>query len=307
MPYRREDGRLRLVLPDDLPGGAGVTPADRDVEDELHRARLTTFLRARGTGEEYLVPTRSEATIDEDPATGRATLAVTARAELDVGTVVAETGPLPPGVWDLWAELHVAGQGMARRLPAGDVPVPAPALLDGPQGTRLLVPYATTKDKLSFDLDAGTRALTVAARPVADQARATRDGDDAVVLRIPVPVHVTAGAGSRPARLALRAAPKADPVELAAELAHDDRGAALVARVPRTVGPGPWRLAAAVADGPERGLGLVLDAGPDGEPRVGRPAKARPAAAAERPAASPLRRALARVGPLRTVVRALRR
>ena len=79
-----------------------------------------------------------------------------------------------------------------------------------------------------------------------------------------------------------------------------------MAHVPRAVGPGPWRLAAAVAGGPERGLGLVLDVGADGEPTVRRPAKARPAAA-EAPAASPLRRALARVRPLRAVVRALRR
>ncbi len=306
VPYRREDGRLRLVLPDALPGGEGVTPEDRDVEDELPRARLTAFVRERETGEEYLVPARSDVTIDEDPATGRATLAVTARAELDVATIVAEVGPLTAGVWDLWAELHVAGQGMARRIPVGDVPVPAPALLDGARGTRLLVPYATTNGKLSLDLDAGTRALTVAARPAAADARATRDGDDDVVLRIPVPVHVTAAEGSQPARLALRTAPDADPVELPAELAHDAGGAALVAHVPRAVGPGPWRLAAAVADGPERGLGLVLDVGADGEPTVRRPAKARPAAA-EAPAASPLRRALARVRPLRAVVRALRR
>jgi hypothetical protein len=195
---------------------------------------------------------------------------------------------------------------MARRIPAGDVPVPAPALLDSPGGARLLVPYATTNGKLSLDLDAGTRALTVAARPAAADARATRDGDDDVVLRIPVPVHVTAGHGTQPARLALRTAPEGDPVELPAELAHDAGGATLVAHVPRAVGPGPWRLAAAVAGGPERGLGLVLDVGADGEPTVRRPAKARPAAA-EAPAASPLRRSLARVRPLRAVVRALRR
>ena len=284
-----------------------MTPEDRDVEDELHRARLTAFVRERGTGEEYLVPARSEVTIDEDPATGRATLAVTARAELDVATdrgrgraaAARRLGPLGG------AARRRAGDGAAD--PRGRRPGAGAGAAGRPPGTRLLVPYATTNGKLSLDLDAGTRALTVAARPAAADARATRDGDDDVVLRIPVPVHVTAGEGSQPARLALRAAPEADPVELPAELAHDAGGAALVARVPRTVGPGPWRLAAAVADGPERGLGLVLDVGAGRRAPRRRPAKARPAAAAERPAASPLRRALARVGPLRTVVRALRR
>ena len=252
------------------------------------------------------MPTRSEATIDEDPATGRATLAVTARAELDVATVVAETGPLPPGVWDLWAELHVAGQGMARRLPAGDVPVPAPALLDGPQGTRLLVPYATTKDKLSFDLDAGTRALTVAARPVADRGaghpRRRRRGRPPHPgagprhrgRRVPAgPARAARGAEGRPRRAGRRArarrpaAPRSSP--------------ACRGRSARARGgwPPPW------PTGPSGASASSSTSARTASPACG--ARRRPGRGRRAPAASPLRRALARVGPLRAVVRALRR
>ena len=276
------------------------------MEDELHRARLTAFVRQRGTGEEYLVPARSEVTIDEDPATGRATLGVTARAELDVATIVAEAGPLPPGVWDLWASSTSPGRGSPGASPPTTSPCRRRRCSTARRGPGSSSPTPPSNGKLSFDLDAGTRALTVAARPAADAARATRDARRR--RRRPHPragprQPRAPGPGRRASRCARprRPSPSSCPPSCARR-----RGAALVAPHPAGGRPGPVAAGRRRRRGPERGLGLVLDVGADGEPPCGarrRPARPRP----RRPRPSPLRRALARVGPLRTVARALRR
>ena len=103
-------------------GWDGVVPPEAlDATDELGRAGLAVVLRERASRVEFDVPARVERSYEDD-GQGGVTPVLRASAEIDLASVAAGN-PLRPGVWDLFAHVHMAGWRSVRRL--GDVPEPA--------------------------------------------------------------------------------------------------------------------------------------------------------------------------------------
>jgi glycosyltransferase involved in cell wall biosynthesis len=124
-PVRREDGRLRRVLPEGLPGAEVIAPEDRDVEDELAASFMRAWARRRETLEELMLRARKEVVLGERD--GLVVAEVHTSCVLDVATAMAGA-PAREGVWDLHAEVAGCGLTAATRLTAdaGALPPPDP-------------------------------------------------------------------------------------------------------------------------------------------------------------------------------------
>jgi glycosyltransferase involved in cell wall biosynthesis len=140
---RREDGRLRRVLPSGLPGADVVTPEDRDVEDEVAGTFIRAWARRRETLEELMLRARKQVTPrDED---GLVVAEVRSACVLDVATAMAGA-PARDGVWDLYAEVAGCGLSATARLAADARALPPP----DPGAARGAIPFLS--GKLSVDV-----------------------------------------------------------------------------------------------------------------------------------------------------------
>jgi glycosyltransferase involved in cell wall biosynthesis len=140
---RREGGRLRRVLPRDLPGAELVTPEDRDVEDELGQTFLRAWARRRETLEELMLRLRRDVVLHEED--GLVVAEVRARCVLDTERAMAGA-PARDGVWDLHAEVAGCGLSAAARLAADARALPPP----DPGTARAAIPFLS--GKVSVDL-----------------------------------------------------------------------------------------------------------------------------------------------------------
>ena len=103
-------------------GWEGVVPPDAlDATDELARSGLAVVVRERASRIEFDVPARVER-FYEDDGRGGLTPVLHATAEVDISKVAAGRA-LEPGVWDLFAHVHMAGWRSVRRL--ADIQEPA--------------------------------------------------------------------------------------------------------------------------------------------------------------------------------------
>jgi glycosyltransferase involved in cell wall biosynthesis len=305
LTLRREEGRLRLPLPEDMPGAEDVPPAARDVEDEWPRSALRAFLRDRAGGEEHLVAAEFEARVHEEG--DEATVQLEGDVRLDPQTAAAG-GPLRAGVWDAYALVASCGLSVTVRMAAPAGAMAPPALVGEP--ARVVIPYRTVADNLSVDVGEATTSLFAAARrPAAAGARASFDGS-AIDVGVEVPVALAA-------RLVLRAADDGGArVAAPARLVPAAGGARLESRVgfapvaaEGRVAPGTWDLSAALG-ARAAALGLSLEVAPDGSAairRTRRPVQQAPASGYVATPAARLRRGARRVPPLRAAVKALRR
>ncbi|MEA2268185.1 MAG: poly(ribitol-phosphate) beta-N-acetylglucosaminyltransferase, partial [Solirubrobacteraceae bacterium] len=272
LTFRREEGRMRLVLPEDLPGADDVTLADRDVEDEVARSALRAFVRDRSSGEELLLPLDAEVELRE--AAGEATVHLQGVVRLDPDTAAAG-GPLRAGVWDAYALIASCGVSVTCRMAAPGGAMPPPALAGAP--ARVAIPYRTVAGNLSVDVGEATTSLFAAARPpVPARAGAAFDGDG-IDLALDVPVAMPSGGVAGHAQLVLSAAGDGGArVAAPARLVPAGAGARLESRVAFArapagdrVTPGTWDLSAALGARPAE-LGLSLEVAEDGSAVVRR-------------------------------------
>jgi glycosyltransferase involved in cell wall biosynthesis len=313
LTFRREDGRLRLALPAAMPGAEDVTPAARDVEDEVPRSALRAFVRDRAGGEEFLLPLESRIDLREDG--DGTTVHLEGVVRLDPHTAAAG-GPLRAGVWDAYALVASCGLSVTARMAAPGGAMAPPAVVGDP--ARVVIPYRTVADNLSVDVGEATTSLFAAARPPGEgAASASFDGAGIdVALDVPVAMAATDVAGG--AQLLLAAADDgAARVAAPARLVAAAGGARLESRVgfaaapaADRVAPGTWDLSAALGARPAA-LGLSLEVGDDGSAAIRRtrrrPVREAPASAYVATPAARLRRLARGMPPLRAAVRGLRR
>lgn len=120
--FARRAGRLLWVPP--APLQDALPPEALDATDELPASRAQVFLRSTADRSEYVLPGETEVRLEDADGPGqrvRAVLVADARLAPDRA---AAGSPLPPGDWEVFAVVTVAGFSTARRVRGrGDDPL----------------------------------------------------------------------------------------------------------------------------------------------------------------------------------------
>lgn len=117
MCFETDGDRTRWRPPDPVAGS--FSPDDLDATEDLRHATASLVIRLDDGALQHEVPATVERTLretDDGPV-----LSIRARAEVDLRTAAAGN-ELPPGSWELLADVEVCGWHFRRRLPHVGVP-----------------------------------------------------------------------------------------------------------------------------------------------------------------------------------------
>ncbi|MFF0157723.1 glycosyltransferase family 2 protein [Streptomyces sp. NPDC005263] len=192
MTFRRDGDRDLLGLPLsekslEALAGQGIT-----LDAPVGGSGVDLVVRHRDDATQYYLPLDSEPhRLDAEQGSFRQQ--ITARAVLDPETAAAGA-PLAKGIWDLHLRIRSCGWSKETRIGAvrgEDVEAGRLAALTG-EPRRLVLPYWTDgPGNLSLDVDQHTAKLEREAVALMNPAAAVVDGS---TVRLPLPLHVTAGA-----------------------------------------------------------------------------------------------------------------
>lgn len=120
--FARRAGRLLWVPP--APLHEALPPEALDATEELPASRAQLFLRSTADRSEYVLPGETEVRLEDEGGPGERVRAVLlADARLAPATAAAGS-PLPPGDWEVFAVITVAGFSTPRRVRGrGDDPL----------------------------------------------------------------------------------------------------------------------------------------------------------------------------------------
>jgi glycosyltransferase involved in cell wall biosynthesis len=149
-PLRLTGSRSSLALDDGLTGG--LLPGPVRLREDAAAWRFRVSLRQPATGEEWLLPARTEPAVLHAAGDGSIEPRVHRRVRVDLATV-AGGAPLPVGTWQLW--IRFTGPGVDRRSRIAVAEDVARADTDGPAAGAAIV-----RDELGM-------ALLVVPTPIA--------------------------------------------------------------------------------------------------------------------------------------------
>jgi len=120
--FARREGRLFLVPP--APLHEALPPEALDATEELPASRAQVFLRSTADRSEYVLPGETEVRLEDAAGPDdRVRVVLVADARLRPATAAAGS-PLPPGHWEVFAVVTVAGFSTPRRVRGrGDDPL----------------------------------------------------------------------------------------------------------------------------------------------------------------------------------------
>ncbi|HEV2770861.1 MAG TPA: glycosyltransferase family A protein [Solirubrobacteraceae bacterium] len=122
LSFVRRAGRLLWIPP--APLHEALPPEALDATEELPASRAQLFLRSTADRSEYVIPGQTEVRLEDADGPGERVRAVLLTEARLVPATAAAGSPLPPGDWEVFAVVTVAGFSTPRRVRGpGDDPL----------------------------------------------------------------------------------------------------------------------------------------------------------------------------------------